>query len=295
MAHFDDTDTRRANASYVSATMRTPLLSREEEQALAVQWRDQRNQKALHRLVTAYARLVVSTASKFRNYGLPAGDLIQEGNVGLMMAAEKFDPDRDVRFSTYATWWIRSAMQDYVLRNSSIVRTGTTAAQKTLFFNLRRLRAKLPEGPDGALTEDGRREIAETLGVKLREVEAMERHLAASDQSLNVTVNTDSDNPWQDFLPDDRPSPEESTIHRMDRVTRTQWLQEAMGELTDREQLIIQRRRLSEDGVTLEQLGLKLGVSKERVRQLEHRAMNKLRNAIQRKTARPDDLYLSMA
>ncbi|HZH29003.1 MAG TPA: RNA polymerase factor sigma-32 [Azospirillaceae bacterium] len=284
MAHIDDPETQRANLSFVRASMREPLLAREHEFELARLWREHGNEKALHGLVRAYTRLVVATASRFRHYGLPVGDLVQEGNVGLMQAAARFEPDRDVRFSTYATWWIRSAMQDYILRNWSIVRTGTTAAQKALFFNMRRLRAQI-EGAEenGQLTGIGRARIAEALGVGLGDVEAMEMRLSASDQSLNATVAEEGEDEWQDHLPDQRPSPEEVVIGMRDAHTRSQWLAEALGQLSPRERTIINARRLQEQGATLEELGHELGVSKERVRQLESRAMEKLRASIRRR------------
>jgi len=245
-------------------------------------------------LVRAYTRLVVSTAVKFRNYGLPVGDLIQEGNIGLMQAAARFDPDREVRFSTYATWWIRSAIQDYVLRNWSIVRTGTTAAQKSLFFNLRRLRARIEDGPGGRLTDEGRHEISRELKVGIGDVETMEARLTGSDHSLNATMSDMSDDPWQDMLADERPTPDQVVTCMRDSETRSNWLAAALDELSDREQVIIQERRLVDDGATLEELGRKLGVSKERVRQLESRALSKLKQAILKRTERPNDLLMEI-
>lgn len=292
MPHIDDRQTRKANLSYVKASMREPLLSRQEEMGLATRWREKQDVSALHRLVRSYARLVVATASRFRNYGLPLGDLLQEGNIGLMMAAARFEPERDVRFSTYASWWIRSAIQDYVLRNWSIVRTGTTAAQKSLFFNLRRLRAKLPDAPDGNMTMDARHVVADNLGVNLSDVEVMEQRLCAQDQSLNAPVSGESESAWLDFLSDERPDPEALAVDAHDSETRHRWLIEAMRDLSEREQLIIRKRRLTEKGATLEQLGRKLGVSKERVRQLEHRALGKLRTALLKRTDRPRDLLI---
>jgi len=293
MAYVDDPDTQRANLSYIRASMREPMLSREEEQLLARRWRDEDDEVALHRLVRAYARLVISTAGRFRNYGLPMGDLVQEGNVGLMQAAARFEPEREVRFSTYAAWWIRSAMQDYILRNWSIVRTGTTAAQKSLFFNLRRLRARIAEAsPSGRLTPEGRSLIADQLRVEIRDVETMEQRLSGSDQSLNAPIGNDTDEDWQDFLPDQRPMPEQVVIGMRDSETRSRWLAEAIGELTEREQVIIRQRPLKDEGATLEELGRSLGVSKERVRQLEHRALMKLRSSIEKRVDRATDLLL---
>jgi RNA polymerase sigma-32 factor len=293
MAHIDDPETQRANLTFIKASMREPLLAREHEFDLARRWREEGDEKALHELVRSYTRLVVATAARFRNYGLPLGDLVQEGNVGLMQAAARFEPDREVRFSTYAAWWIRSAMQDYILRNWSIVRTGTTAAQKALFFNLRRLRARI-EGAevDGRLTQHGRDKIAEELGVGVDDVEAMEMRLSGVDQSLNAPVAEASEDEWQDFLADQRPSPEDVVIGMRDSRTRSKWLAEALGELSARERTIIAARRLQEQGATLEELGRELGVSKERVRQLEHRALLKLRASIERRVKDHTELLL---
>lgn len=295
MAHIDDPETQRANLTFIKASMREPLLSRDHEFELARNWREDGNESALHDLVRAYTRLVVSTASRFRNYGLPMGDLVQEGNVGLMQAAARFEPDREVRFSTYAAWWIRSAMQDYILRNWSIVRTGTTAAQKSLFFNLRRLRAKIEDASsNGALTQAGRLKIATELKVEVHEVEAMEMRLSGADQSLNAPISDSSEDDWQDFLADQRPSPEDVVIGMRDSNTRSKWLAEALGELSPRERTIIAQRRLRDDGATLEELGKELGVSKERVRQLEHRAMLKLKESMMRRVELSSDLLLEM-
>jgi RNA polymerase sigma-32 factor len=291
MAHIDDPQTQKANLTFIKASMKEPLLTRDHEFDLAQRWRSAGDTAALHELVRAYTRLVVSIAARFRHYGLPVGDLVQEGNVGLMQAAARFEPDRGVRFSTYAAWWIRSAMQDYVLRNWSIVRTGTTAAQKSLFFNLRRLRARIEESSGAPLTDAGRRKIASELHVDLAEVELMDMRLGAADQSLNAPVGDSSEDDWQDFLPDRRPNPEEVVTSTRDGEIRSRWLAEAMGELSSRERAIIRQRRLQEEGATLEELGRELGVSKERVRQLEHRALVKLRQSIKRRTESPADLF----
>lgn len=294
MAYIDDPETQRANLTYIKTSMREPLLSRDCELDLARRWRNEGDEGALHQLVRSYTRLVVATASRFRNYGLPIGDLVQEGNVGLMQAAARFEPDREVRFSTYAAWWIRSAMQDFILRNWSIVRTGTTAAQKSLFFNLRRLRAQIQAvSTDRAMTPDARQWIASELKVDVSDVETMELRLSGVDQSLNVPLTENGDDEWQDFLADERPSPETVVIGMRDSATRSRWLAEALGELSPREQTIIRARRLREDGATLEELGQTLGVSKERVRQLESRALSKLKQSIERRVAQSSDLFNS--
>jgi RNA polymerase sigma-32 factor len=277
------------NREFIRESMSAALLSRDRELWLARQWRDHGNEAALHELVMAYMRLVISTAAKFRNYGLPMGDLVQEGATGLMQAAARFEPEREVRFSTYAAWWIRSAMQDYILRNWSVVRTGTTAAQKALFFNLRRLRAKIGDGAGGPLDDAGRAFIASELSVNVGEVEAMEMRLAGVDQSLNATISPTGEDEWQDFLADERPTPEETVMFARDNRTRSIWLAQALAELTDREQTIIRERRLRDDARTLEELGRDLGISKERVRQIEHRALEKLKVSLLERTVEPDD------
>lgn len=293
MAHIDDQGTQKANLSYIRTSMNEPLLERDHELGLARRWREDGDEHALHELVRSYTRLVIAMASRFRNYGLPLGDLIQEGNIGLMQAANRFEHDRGVRFSTYATWWIRSAMQDYVLRNWSIVRTGTTAAQKSLFFNLRRLRSKIEAASEReGLTSEGRAQIAKELKVNLKDVEDMEGRLSASDHSLNARIGMDGEDEWQSLLSDERPNPEEIVIGMKDAQTRSQWLNEALSELSDRERTIITERHLGHETVTLEDLGKELGVSKERVRQLEQRAMTKLRQSMTRHIDDADDILL---
>lgn len=272
--------------------MAEPLLSREDEFALARAWREEGDEAALHRLIRSYTRLAVSIATKFRNYGLPVSDLVQEGVIGLMQAANRFEPDRDIRFSTYASWWIRSSIQDFILRNWSIVRTGTTAAQKTLFFNLRRLRARIEESSGAALNQDGRELIAKELSVAIGEVESMENRLSAADQSLNAVIGEDGEGEWQDFLTDDRANPEDIVVGTFDGDMRKKWIHESIAELTPREQRIIRARRLVEDGATLEELGKVLGVSKERVRQLEHRALLKLKSSMRKHVDQEQDLLL---
>ena len=286
MAHTDDFETQRSNLAYIKTAMTTDLLGKEEELELARKWRDDKDENALHTLINAYGRLVVAGASKFKHYGLPIGDLIQEGNVGLMQAAARFDPDREIRFSTYASWWIRSAMQDYVLRNWSIVRTGTTAAHKSLFFNMRRLRSKIDgASTDYGLTESGRHKIAEEMNVRMADVEEMEKRMFGGDQSLNATIKHDTEEEWQTFLSDERPDPEDVVMGMKDAETRSEWLNTALKALTDREQTIIKERHLQYETVTLEALGNELGISKERVRQLEQRAMEKLKGAIKKQVS----------
>ena len=282
MAYADTVRTHKANREYIDRSMNAAFLTREGEQDLARRWRDDRDEAALHRLVSAHGRLVVKLAARFRHYGLPMSDLVQEGNVGLLEAAARFEPEREVRFSTYAAWWIRATMQDFVMRNWSIVRTGTTAAHKALFFNLRRLRAKHANDIDGWLDDEARGRIADELRVRPEDVDTMEMRLACADQSLNAGVGETGEDEWQDLLADDRPSPEDETQENHDAAVRSRWLAAALAELDPREHAIVEERRLREDAVTLCELGKRLGISKERVRQIEHRALAKLRDALVR-------------
>lgn len=259
--------------------MQVPLLDRDHEADLGRRWRDKKDQKALHELITSHVRLVVRIAAGFRGYGLPLGDLIQEGNVGLLEAAARFDPDRNVRFSTYATWWILAGIQDYIVRNASIVRIGTTPSQKSLFFNLRRLRARLGE-MSGPMSDEHRKLVAKELNVPLAAVDRMEAHLSAPDRSLNAGVGGAETDELQDFLADDGPSPEEIVTDRHDGALRARWLREALATLTPREREIIRHRFLDEDKTTLAEIGETYGVTKERIRQIEGRALNKLRAAL---------------
>ena len=296
MAHMDTPETQRANRRYVKSAMTVPLLDERHEFELARRWREKRDDHALHELTRAYMRLVISLATRFRNYGLPYGDLIQEGNVGLMQAAARFEPDRGVRFSTYASWWIRAAIQDYILRNWSIVRTGTTAAHKSLFFNLRRLRALIANGTRQNLTEEDRIFIAKRLGVGARDVETIDARLMSGDRSLNAAVadstSAESSTEWQDLLPCDRPLPDEEVMESHDGRQRSRWIESALETLNERELIIIRERRLRDDAVTLETLGTQLGISKERVRQIEHAALRKLRDALLSKVPDPEEAGL---
>ena len=287
-----DNQASGADRKFVKLAMAAPMLEREHELNLARRWRDDHDEDALHELCTAYMRLVVAVASRFRHYGLPMSDLVQEGNVGLMLAAARFEPERELRFSTYATWWIRSCVQDFILRNWSIVRTGTTTAQKSLFFNLRRLRVLLRDPSEGGLSPESRTYVATQLRVDEKDVDRMAAQLSASDRSLNAPIGEDGEAEWQDLLADETALPEDETMLTRDRATRSAWLAEALADLTEREMMIIRERRLVEDGVTLESLGQKLGVSKERVRQIEHQALNKLKSALMRIVGDPEEAGL---
>ncbi|HZY14110.1 MAG TPA: RNA polymerase factor sigma-32 [Beijerinckiaceae bacterium] len=269
---------------FVKAAMAAPFLERGEEHALAVRWKDQRDEDALHQLASAHMRLVIALAARFRHYGLPMADLIQEGHVGLLEAAARFEPEREVRFSTYATWWIRASIQDYILRNWSIVRGGTSSAQKALFFNLRRLRAKLAQDRGNGGNSAMFATIAKAIGVSSADVELMDTRLSGPDVSLNGPV-IESDNQGSaervDFLVDDKPLPDEAVGETIDSTRRVRWLNDALMILSDRELRIVRERCLNEESSTLESLGNRLGISKERVRQIENRALEKLRRALE--------------
>jgi RNA polymerase sigma-32 factor len=279
----DSAHVQRSNRRFIRQSLRAPLLTRAREIELARRWRAARDDDALHELVSAHARLVLRAASRYRKFGLALGDLMQEGLIGLLLAAARFDPDRGARFSTYAGWWVRSVMQDYILRNWSVVRTGTTTAQKALFFNLGRLRAQIDGAHAGPLTAEGRRRIAAELKVRIADVEAMESRLAANDQSLNAPLGDDGGE-RQDLLVDPGPSPEEIAIETRDAEIRGRWLAAALAELTARERKIVGDRRLRDDSVALAALGRRFGISKERVRQIEHRALAKIKLSIGRQS-----------
>jgi RNA polymerase sigma-32 factor len=270
--------------SFIRHAMNAPYLGREEEHDLAVKWREANDQEALHKLTSAHMRLVIAIAARFRNFGLPMPDLIQEGHVGLLEAAARFEPEREVRFSTYAGWWIRASIQDYVLRNWSIVRGGTSSTQKALFFNLRRLRARLARSAEDRPSSALFAEIAAIVGVPESDVEMMNARLSGPDMSLNAPVSeADSGaSDRQDFLVDDVPLPDETVSEAIDGERRSSWLRSALNVLNERELLIVRQRRLTEEGATLEALGESLGISKERVRQIETRALEKLRAALLR-------------
>jgi RNA polymerase sigma-32 factor len=266
--------------------MKAELLDAETELELAYAWRDRRDEEALHRLVTAYMRLAISMAAKFKRYGAPMNDLIQEAGLGLMKAADKFDPDRGVRFSTYAVWWIKASIQDYVMRNWSMVRTGSTSSQKTLFFNMRRVQARLEREASARGEElDGhqlREQIAREVGVPLHDVEMMEGRLSGSDFSLNATQSSEEEGrEWMDTLEDESAQASETVERARDTETLRGWLVTAMSALNERERFIVTERKLRESPRTLESLGTELGLSKERVRQLEAAAFAKMRKSLE--------------
>jgi RNA polymerase sigma-32 factor len=269
---------------FVKAAMSAPYLERDEEHDLAVRWKEGRDEVALHRLTSAHMRLVISVAGRFRHYGLSMPDLIQEGHIGLLEAAARFDPEREVRFSTYATWWIRASVQDHVLRNWSIVRGGTSSSQKALFFNLRRLRAQLTRGGEERIDPAVHGRIAEAIGVSVADVAMMDARLSGPDQSLNAPLTSDGDSgDRMDFLADTSPLQDEVVGEDMDRARRVNWLRDALKVLSEREMNILRERRLNEESKTLESLGDSLGISKERVRQIENRALAKLKAELVRR------------
>ena len=266
--------------------MKAELLDAETELRLAYAWRDDRCEKSLHRLITAYMRLAISMASKFKRYGAPMNDLIQEAGLGLMKAADKFDPDRGVRFSTYAVWWIKASIQDHVMRNWSMVRTGSTSSQKPLFFNMRRVQARLERESASAgevLDRHQLRQMISTeIGVPLDDVEMMEGRLSGSDYSLNATQSTeDEGREWIDALEDESAQAAETVEHSHDTEQLRAWLLQAMNDLNERELFIVRERKLRDAPRTLESLGQELSLSKERVRQLEAAAFGKMRKSLE--------------
>ena len=269
-----------------------PFLSREDEQDLAQRWRKNRDEAALHRLILAYGRLVFSMAKRFRRFRLPLEDLVQEGVVGLLHAADRFEPERNLRFSTYAMWWIRCAMQDYVLRNWSIVRVSSTPTQKLLFFRLVGRRDELGDGHiTGEITDESCIRIGASCGVKPALVRLIACKLMRHDASLNASVTSDGESAMQDLLVDEGPSPEDQAAESRAAATRRRVLADALEALDPRERDIVLARRLQEDAATLEELGEKYGVTKERIRQVEQRAMRKMRESILQHVGDGADLF----
>ena len=281
----------QANAISLSRrAMKAELLDAETELQLAYLWRDHKDEQALHRLINAYMRLAISMASKFKRYGVPMNDLIQEAGLGLMKAAEKFDPDRGVRFSTYAVWWIKASVQDYVMRNWSLVRTGSTSSQKALFFNMRRIQAQLErEAMQMGISLDSdqlHRKIATEIGVPLGDVKMMDGRLSGPDYSLNATQSTDEEGrEWIETLEDESEGADSLFEQAHDNVHLRKCLLDALSTLNDRERLIVRERAIREDTRTLESLGKELSLSKERIRQIEAAAFQKLRKHLQNNMA----------
>jgi len=268
-------------ARYLEEIRRFPMLEPDEEYMLAKRWQEHADAEAAQKLVTSHLRLVARIAMGYRGYGLPIGEIISEGNVGLMQAVKRFDPDRGFRLATYAMWWIRASIQEYILRSWSLVKMGTTAAQKKLFFNLRRAKGQLQALEEGDLRPDQVKAIAKRLGVPEEDVISMNRRLGG-DASLNAPVRADLDSgEWQDWLVDDAPDQEEELVEKDEMEHRRTYLEAALSTLNDRERRIFEARRLSDEPATLEDLSSEFGVSRERIRQIEVRAFEKVQKAVQ--------------
>nr|WP_246810230.1 RNA polymerase sigma factor RpoH [Methyloligella sp. GL2] len=262
-----------------------PMLEPQQEYMLAKSWREHGDRDAAHTLVTSHLRLVARIAMGYRGYGLPTGEVISEGNVGLMQAVKRFDPDKGFRLATYAMWWIRAAIQEYILRSWSLVKMGTTAAQKKLFFNLRKMKGQLKALEEGDLHPDQVKKIATSLGVSEDDVVSMNRRLGG-DSSLNAPIRNDSESgEWMDWLVDDKTDQETLLAESEERSNRHKLLLDALEDLNDRERRVFEARRLSEDPLTLEELSGEFGVSRERIRQIEVRAFEKVQKAVQKAAA----------
>ncbi|MFP4126231.1 MAG: RNA polymerase sigma factor RpoH [Alphaproteobacteria bacterium] len=265
---------------YLAEIRRFPMLEQEEEYVLAKAWREHGDVDSAHRLVTSHLRLVAKIAMGYRGYGLPMNEIISEGNVGLMQAVKRFDPERGFRLATYAMWWIRAAIQEYILHSWSLVKMGTTAAQKKLFFNLRRLKSQMQAIDDGDLSPEHVRQIADRLQVTEQEVVDMNRRLDGPDHSLNASLKAESETEWQDWLVDETQSQEQTLADEDELDHRRSLLARAMHVLNDRERDILTERRLKDEPLTLEELSQHYGISRERVRQIEVRAFEKLQRAV---------------
>ena len=273
MTNFIDNDSK----GFVKKAMALPLLEEKHELDLANKWKDSNDEKALHELIQAHMRLVVSYAIKYKNYGLSMGDLIQEGNIGLMKAAQKFEPDRGFRFSTYASWWIRASIQDFLLKHWSIVRIATTSKQKSLFFSLRRLKQKINGTDSGNIDYNTAENIASDLNISTSAVVNMDSRITQNDSSLNKKISEDGEDEFLSLLEDEDARPDEIIFAKDELNHKKDMVSQAIGSLDDRETQIINERHLSENPKTLEYLGEKLKISKERVRQIEKNAMNKMK------------------
>ena len=273
-------DSENNLSRYLQEIRKFPMLEAGEEYMLAKRWREDQDVEAAHKLVTSHLRLVAKIAMGYRGYGLPLSELISEGNVGMMQAVKRFDPDRGFRLATYAMWWIRAAIQEYILHSWSLVKMGTTAAQKKLFFNLRKLKGQLQAIEEGDLAPETVTKIAKELDVPEQDVISMNRRLASPDHSLNAPLRADSEGEWQDWLVDETESQEIQLADREELAKRRQLLKNALKHLNEREHHILAERRLRENPTTLEDLSQEYGISRERVRQIEVRAFEKLQKAI---------------
>ena len=269
--------------NYLEEIKKFPMLSAEEEYTLANRWQVHKDTNAAHQLVTSHLRLVAKIAMGYKGYGLPITDIISEGNIGLMQAAQKFDPEKGFRLTTYAMWWIKAAMQEYILRSWSLVKIGTTAVQKKLFFNLRSAKNRIQAYEEGDLKQENLEKISNQLNVPEKEVINMNRSLSGSDPSLNATIKADGDQTgeWQDWLESDEPNQEESYSEKEEENLRKEMINESLQVLNDRELDIIQTRKLSDTPTTLEELSEKYNISRERIRQIEVRALEKVKEALE--------------
>ena len=265
---------------YLQQIRKFPMLEKQQEYMLAKRWLEHNDSGSAHQMVTSHLRLVAKIASGYRGYGLPLGELISEGNIGLMQAVKRFDPERGFRLATYAMWWIRAAIQEYILHSWSLVKIGTTAAQKKLFFNLRKLKGQIEAFEEGDLTPEHVGEIAERLSVTEAEVVMMNRRMAGSDHSLNAPLRADAEGEWIDWLADDSASHEIQLAESEEYSKRQDLLKSSLSILNERERHILTERRLSEEPSTLEDLSKVYGISRERVRQIEVRAFEKLQKSI---------------
>jgi RNA polymerase sigma-32 factor len=277
---------------YLQEIRKFPMLEAEEEYMLAKAWREHDDTESAHKLVTSHLRLVAKIAMGYRGYGLPVGELIAEGNIGMMQAVKRFEPERGFRLATYAMWWIRAAIQEYILRSWSLVKMGTTAAQKKLFFNLRKVKGQIQAIEEGDMTPEHVRQVAEKLSVSEEEVISMNRRLSAMDHSLNAPMRIEGDGEWQDWLEDESPDQETIYAEHEELDTRRKLLLGAMKDLNDRERHILTERRLRDEPLTLEELSQQYNISRERVRQIEVRAFEKIQKAM---TAKADEMNLTSA
>jgi len=269
---------------YLQDIRQFPMLQPEEEFMLAKRWKEHGDREAAHKLVTSHLRLVAKIAMGYRGYGLPISEVVSEGNVGLMQAVKRFEPDKGFRLATYAMWWIKASIQEFILRSWSLVKMGTTASQKKLFFNLRKVKGQIQALEEGDLRPDQVKEIARRLGVPEEDVVSMNRRLSG-DASLNAPVRAESEGEWQDWLVDDSDTQEDMLVESEEKRMRLALLTEAMGKLTDRERRVFEARRMQEDPATLEDLSQEFGVSRERIRQIEVRAFEKVQNAVKHRVA----------
>jgi RNA polymerase sigma-32 factor len=270
---------------YLQEIRQFPMLAPEEEYMLGKRWREHGDTAAAHKLITSHLRLVAKIAMGYRGYGLPISEVISEGNIGLMQAVKKFEPDRGFRLATYAMWWIKASIQEFVLRSWSLVKMGTTANQKKLFFNLRKIKGQIQALEEGDLKPEHVKYIAKRLGVQEEEVVSMNRRLGG-DTSLNAPLKSDAESEWQDWLVDDSANQEDVILRNEEDDLRNGYLKEALGKLTDRERRVIEARKLKDDPATLEDLSQEFGVSRERIRQIEVRAFEKLQKAVRQAASR---------